>query len=133
MGHERVGVLPRTKRWRKIVAELAKLSTDEANVPKLARGTLECVGTRFREIHKDTGVQAAFELFAGLAASGAHAEPQSEWSDLSINFANNPSPLRIAQALRTWIGGHQNSLEYSRIAERAATDAIMTWHSRQRE
>lgn len=76
MGHERVGVLPRTKPWRKIVAELAKLSTD---------------------------------------------------------FTNTPSPLRIAQALRTWVGGHQDSLEYRSIAERAATDAVMAWHSRQRE
>jgi hypothetical protein len=133
VGHERVGALPRTKRWRKIVAELAKLPTADVNVPELAIGTLECVRTRFREIHKDTGVQAACEFLAGLAASGAHAEPQSEWSDLSVDFTNNPSPLRIAQALRTWVGGHQDSLEYKIIAERAATDAIMTWHSRQRE
>jgi hypothetical protein len=41
--------------------------------------------------------------------------------------------LRIAQALRTWVGGHQDSLEYRSIAERAASYAITTWHSRQRE
>ena len=51
----------------------------------------------------------------------------------SLDFANNPSPLRIAQTLRHWVNDHQDSLEYRGIAERAATDAITTWHSRQRE
>jgi hypothetical protein len=90
--------------------------TAAVNVPQLASGTLECVRTRFREIHKDTGVQAAFEFLAGLAVSGANAEPQSEWSDLSVDLTNNPSPLRIAQALRTRVGGYQDSLEYRSIA-----------------
>ena len=82
MGHERVGVLPRTKRWNKIVAELAEFPTADANVPEIASGTLECVRTRFREIHNDTGVQAAFEFLIGLAAVGGAREPPSEWSNL---------------------------------------------------
>ena len=93
MGHERIGVLPRTKRWRKIVAELAKFPTAEANVPQLASGTLECVRTRFREIHKDTGVQATFEFLVGMAATGGTGEPPAEWSNLPVDFTNNPSPL----------------------------------------
>jgi hypothetical protein len=133
VGHERIGVLPRTTRWRKIVAELAKLPSAEANVSELASGTLECVRTRFREIHRDTGVQAAFEFLVGLAVTGGIGDPPSEWSDLLVNFTNNASPLRIAQALRTWVNGREDSLEYSSIAERAATDAITNWHSRQSE
>jgi hypothetical protein len=133
VGHERIGVLPRTRRWRKIVAELTELPTATVSIPQLASGTLECVRTRFREIHKDAGVQAAFEFLVGLAATGGTGDPPSEWSSLPVDVANNPSPLRIAQALRTWVSSHQDSLEYKSIAERAATDAITTWHSRQKE
>jgi hypothetical protein len=133
VGHERIGVLPRTTRWRKIVAELAQLPTAEVSVPQLASGTLKCVRTRFREIHRDTGVQAAFEFLAGLASIGRVGEFPSEWSNLPIDFTNNPSPLRIAQALRTWVSGREDSLEYRSIAERAATDAITNWHSHQNE
>jgi hypothetical protein len=134
VGHERVGVLPRTTQWRKIVAELAKLPTAEATVSQLASGTLECVRTRFREMHRDTGVQAAFEFLVGLAASGgADEKPRLGWANLPVDFTNNPSPLRIAQALRTWVSGREDSLEYRSIAERAATDAITNWHSHQNE
>jgi hypothetical protein len=133
VGHERIGVLPPTTQWRKIVAELAKLPSAQANVPQLASGTLECVRTRFREIHRDTGVQAAFEFLVGLAATGGINAPSSEWSNLPVDFTGNPSLLRIAQALRTWVSGREDSLEYRSIAERAATDAITTWHSRQSE
>ncbi len=133
MGHERIGILPRTTRWRKIVAELAKFPTAEDNVPQLASGTLECVRTRFREIHKDTGVQATFEFLVGLAATGGTGEPPPEWSNLPVDFTNNSSPLRIAQALRTWVSGREDSLEYRSLAERAATDAITAWHSGQTE
>ncbi len=133
MGHERIGVLPRTTRWRKIVAQLAKLPTAEATVPQLASGTLECVRTRFQQIHRDTGVQAAFEFLIGLTAIGGMSKSAMEWSSLPVDFTNNPSPLRIAQALRTWLSGRENSLEYRSIAERAATDAITNWHARQSE
>jgi hypothetical protein len=131
VGHERVGRLPRTKKWRKIVAELAGLPTTTITVPQLASSTIECVRARFLEIHKDTGVQAAFEFLVGLAATGRTDDLSSEWSKFPIDFTNDPSPLRIAQALRIWVNGRQESLEYRSIAERSATDAIATWYSRQ--
>jgi len=57
MGHERVGALPRTKRWRTIVDAIATFSSySSADIAKIADSTLHNVSGRFKQIHKDTGV-----------------------------------------------------------------------------
>lgn len=132
MGHERIGVLPRTRQWRNVVSDLANFP-QEHDVANLAADTLDCVRQRYRRIHEDAGVRATFEFLVAVSATGGAATIPAEWSDLPIQFSDNPSPLRIAQALRKWVEPHPGSLEYREIAERAATDAVAEWHTRHKQ
>ena len=43
MGHERVGALPHTKRWRDVVGQLAESSGSPEDVAAIANDTLENV------------------------------------------------------------------------------------------
>jgi hypothetical protein len=132
LGHERIGVLPRTRQWRSVVSDIANFPQDE-DVATLAASTLNCVRQRYRRIQEDAGVRATFEFLIAVSAAGGAATLPAEWSDLPIVFGENPSPLRLAQALRKWVEPHPGSLEYRELAERAATDAVAEWHERHKE
>jgi hypothetical protein len=128
MGHERLGILPKSPKWRAIVARIGATAIAEANVADVANATLRAVRHRFEHLHEDQGVQAAFEFLVGLAniRPGATA-----WADIAVDLADDPSALQLAQALRNWVGPRVQSREYSELATRAATDTIVTWHANQ--
>lgn len=130
MGHERVGVLPHTKPWLKVVAQLSGLSNAESSVSEIANSTLQNVRKQFREIHTDTGVKAAFEFLISLSASGL---PQPKSLNPQIDILSNPSPLKLVSILQAWVDAHSQSLEYADIARRSAADAIGNWTSQQKQ
>ncbi|MDB9822661.1 hypothetical protein OAC89_03080 [Deltaproteobacteria bacterium] len=133
MGHERIGTLPRTKRWRAIVDAITTLSSfSSTEVAQLADSTLHNVSGRFLSIYKDKGVQAAFGYLIALATS--HLPCSSGLTSPETSLHENPSPARIVKNLRDWVKCHTKSHEYAEIACRAAADTIAGWtrtHSKQ--
>ena len=69
MGHERVGVLPKTKRWRAIVAEIAAADAPSSDVPEIARHTLDALGSRYAGLAAEASVGKAFEFLVDMARS----------------------------------------------------------------
>lgn len=131
MGHERVGVLPHTNPWMKIVAQLTALSTSESDIAEIARTTLQNVRKQFRYIHTDRGVKAAFTFLIALATSGHCLDDTTRSIIPKIDLSTNPSPLKLATLLQNWIDTNRDSLEYGDIAKRSASDAIAYWTSQQ--
>ncbi len=126
MGHERVGALPRTKRWCAIVDAITTFSSfSSADIARLAANTLNNVSGRFRNIHKDRGVQAAFGFLIALTTS--HLPRTSGLASPDISLHENPSPARIVKNLNDWVKCNVNSNEYAEIACRAAADTIAAW------
>ncbi len=71
MGHERVGALPRTKRWQDVVGGMADAASTDGDVRGLANATLENVRSRLLGIHGDAGFAASFQFLLGLALSAS--------------------------------------------------------------
>ncbi len=126
MGHERIGLLPKTQSWRDIVAGLEAAASSDQQTSQTAQKTLSKVRDRFAKMHRDSGVQAAFGFFVGLACIGKpkHTGKASPEIDLS----RNPSPLHLAAALNKWVDAHLSSREYAELAKRAGGDVIAAWH-----
>lgn len=129
MGHERVGALPRTKPWSRVVAQIAHASGSDGDVATLARTTLANVRSRLRNIHQDGGVIAAFQFLIALAVSGSADRVRIK---PPIDLREDPSPLQLASGLSQWVQAHSRSAEYGDIARRAATDAIALWTEQQK-
>jgi hypothetical protein len=94
MGHERVGVLPRTREWRALVHQIAATADTPETVPAVATATLLKVRQRFDRIPTDPGFQAAFGFILSLATS----QPETGAADdvaPRINLSGEPSPLRV--------------------------------------
>lgn len=129
MGHERIGILPHTKPWLKVIAQLSGLSNAESSIGEIANSTLRNVRKQYWKIHADPGVKAAFEFLISLSASG-FLPPES--LNPQIDLLSNPSPLKLASILQTWVDAHSQSLEYADIAKRSGADAIAHWTSLQK-
>lgn len=130
MGHERIGHLPRTVSWRKIVdaIEGAALGSD-SGVADLAAKTLELVHDRFQALHRDTGVQAAFGFLVAIARSLPVTTESRAAPDLSL--PSNSTPFRLVVALNDWVDANAQSREYAELSKRAAADALAEWHNTQ--
>lgn len=133
MGHERVGILPRSRSWRNIVIQISQVADSEVSVAQIANATLTNVRKQFGEIHQDEGVKAAFLFLVGLASIKTEDSISSKSPIPYVDLSLNPSPLKLAVALRDWIFAHRQSFEYADIAQKAATDAIASWTEQQKQ
>ncbi len=125
MGHERLGSLPRTRRWRTIVEDISHSQGYYDEVADLARKTLNNVRNRFSNLHNDAGVQAAFAYLVSLAT--ATLPRTTRLSSPEAGLERNPSPATIAKNLNDWVRQHATSQEYAEVASRAGADAIADW------
>ena len=131
MGHERVGALPQTRRWRDVVSQIAASSGPETDVAALAKSTLDNVRNQFRRLHRDDGVISAFQFLVALSKA---ASPETgRLPNLSIDLSANPPTLRLVAELRLWVDTHQQSTEYADVAKKAAADTIAIWTDQQQQ
>ena len=119
MGHERIGVLPKTKRWRVIVAEIAAADAPPSDVPEIARHTLNALGSRYVDLASDATVEAAFGFLVDMARTAAGKQAVADMA--------TKSPLSFVADLGRRLGATDGSLETAEIVRRAAADAIATW------
>ena len=131
MGHERVGALPRTKRWQDVVDDIADAASINGDVSGLANAILENVRSRLLAIQGDAGFVASFQFLLGLSLSASPGVDRASLGDLAIDLEANPSPLKLASALGQYVAGNKQSAEYAEIARKAAVDAISIWTEQQ--
>lgn len=128
MGHERLGLLPKTKHWRDIVHQIANLYTSETDVSDIAKSTISLVRSRLRNIADDTGVRESFKFLLLISVSARSQAFRDTLSQYGINVPENPSLLALARALKDWVGPKQQSAEYGQLAVLAASDALADWY-----
>lgn len=128
MGHERVGVLPRSRQWRRIVHELAAAAGSEAATNRVAVATLENVRGRMAAIQEDQGVQAALGYLIGLTTAHLPGEPSGLVP--RVELSGDLSAIRISRDLAKWVADRADSAEYAALATRAAADAVAYWMRR---
>jgi hypothetical protein len=142
LGHERVGTLPKTQKWRSLVGQIAGLggsgvggsggATPAVEVADVAEQTVRNVSQQFRRAHLDTGVGAAFEYLVVLAAAGRSDDPRSVLSEYGIELPDKPTALSFAKAASPWLARSQESLEYGQMARGAVSDTIGAWYRENR-
>jgi hypothetical protein len=133
MGHERISFLPKTQRWRDIVQEIADLGEIGVDVAGIVQQTTDNIRDRLIAVQRDGALAAAFKFLISLAVASRDPSPHDTLRGLGIDLPNDPSPLALAKSLQGWMAPHLGSLEYARLAQFAATDAIATWYAQKEE
>lgn len=120
MGHERLGMLPKTKRWRAIVSEIASTNFSPTATTDVTAHTLDALGSRYRELAQDQSVQEAFSYLVELAKM-ANASQNN-------NPLANQTPLSLVISLTERLSSCSGSLETRELVQRATADALAAWH-----
>jgi hypothetical protein len=139
VGHERVGFLPKTKRWRDIVQGIAEFGGGgegtggggvAVDVAGIVQQTTDNIRDRLEHMERDESLLAAFRFLVSLPVSSRTSAPVEELRRLGIDVPAEPSPISLAKALQQCMPERPPSLEYSRIAQNAAVDTIAIWSNR---
>lgn len=128
MGHERLGMLPKSRRWRDIVHQLAHVYDAGTSPSDIARSTLRNVRSKLRGIPHDGGVRAAFMFLVLISNSAASRKFLATLAEQDIELPQNPSLIAVVKALRKWVEPQQASYEYGQLATAAASDALGIWY-----
>ena len=132
MGHERVGLLPKTKRWRDIVALIASSDMSEGDILRIAQQTLNNLRAKLNAFPYDEGVQAAFKYLTALSVYSRLTDPNVQLARMGIDLPSDPTPLSFTKAGHEFVNDNRVSLEYAEIAKKAAGDAIAVWYDKHR-
>ena len=128
MGHERMSVLPKTKKWRDIFEQIAERRVSDIEIEDITQKTIQNVRSRFRHIERDNGVLGTFQFLVYLAVASREENPQAWLLDIGIELPNNPTPLSFAKAVNAYVASQKGSFEYGGIAQKAASEAISIWY-----
>lgn len=120
MGHERLGMLPKTTKWRVIVSKVAACESESITASNIAEQTLTALGARYSDLANDPSVRTAFSFLVEIAQSAASVETTTSIA--------NKSPLELVSELARRMRATTNgSLETRELVQRAAADAIVAW------
>src|SRR6185312_9935549 len=116
MGHERIGYLPKTKKWRRIVDDIGNFSATQSNVVRIASETTKNVRSQFKRIEEDKGVLSAFKFIILLAYSSSLKNSTSFLKKEGINLPNSFNLFDLTTSIQDFVSQNQESKEYSSFA-----------------
>src|SRR5947199_4788249 len=110
MGHNRLGRLPMTLRWRAVVRLLDDAHND---VPGVALATVDAAEQRLRELAGDPSLGYCYWLLTRIAAAARSADPPTALAELGLERPANGSALlfiaRVSDRVRAELARHPES------------------------
>jgi hypothetical protein len=127
MGHERIGYLPKSKKWRTIVGEVANFTATGETIAQIANQTTKNVIDRYDNIESDKGVLAAFKFLILLSQSARQKNSSEFLAEQGIQLPRNFNLLGLSKAIREFININSESKEYSAFANHALIETVSQW------
>jgi hypothetical protein len=127
MGHERIGYLPKSKKWNSVVSEVSSYDGGKEAVSKISNLTLKNVRYKFNDITTDTGVKSAFEFLILLTLIPKKKDWREFLDKKGIHLEEKFNLLTLANSAKNYVKNHEDSNEYSAVAIQSLVDAIAVW------
>jgi len=131
MGHERVGLLPSTKRWQAVVTGIAAFSGGNDTTASLASKTMRNVASQFVAMQHDGGVIDSFSCLLLLVEASKKSDPITYLAGVGLPLSPQFSSLELARALKQHMQGNEANREYSAFASQALIDTVRQWTQQQ--
>jgi hypothetical protein len=128
MGHERLGFLPKTRKWRDLVNQISRAESFELQASEIAVQTLRNVQDRYEALYNDQSVLSAFEFLVTFSFAFRQPNPSEYLANNKIKVPREASLLSLIQAIRERVGENKVRSEYGYFAITAAIDALSQWH-----
>jgi hypothetical protein len=127
MGHERVGTLPKTERWKTIVKSISDYTDEEDAIIDIASQTTKNVRSKFRNIDKDGGVFAGFKFIVILAYCAKTNTAIEKLADEGIVLPEDFNLYDLALAVQNYVISNIDSKEYSAFTIQSVIETISEW------
>ncbi len=124
MGHERLGLLPKTQKWSKIVTRIQSSSGEVGATPDIVAATAKAVETRFRDLGLDPAVRESFAFLVALSMASRADNPRSALKEMGFSLSGDATPLNIARLLHERVRAKNGSQEYAQLARSATLEAV---------
>lgn len=123
MGHQRLGALPATRRWREVVA----LLQHGASVEQVARASVRAAEKGLGEVGRDPGVVRVVWLLLQLPEAAGAENPQSACYDLGMPLPADAGLMTLARAVSDAIDCRlANNTDRTDLGEMAQAAAVET-------
>ena len=133
MGHERLGFLPKTQRWRNIVDQIGTYTFDNNIIQELSEKVIRNVRKNIENIENDKGVKSSLKFLIYLSYASKQDNPTKYLASKDITISGETlTPLRIAKAYYNWLNKNMDSNEYGSFAKSATVETITEWYNSHR-
>ena len=126
MGHIRLGRLPSSKSWKKVVA----LLDDQADLGAIAVQSAEAAETDLRSAADDPGLVYSFWLLSQLPIAARQPDYVDQLRRLGFQVSKNPSLLEIAGAFSRAVDEHVRATggrtDLGEMSQNAAVESLTT-------
>jgi hypothetical protein len=127
MGHERVGFLPKTKKWNTIVEGIGSFATDPDAIVEIAAATTKNVRSRFKIIGSDEGVVSAFKYLVLLSFATKQENSIDFLNEKGILLSKDFDFFDLGITAKQYLEKHLETKEYSTLATQSLMDTISDW------
>lgn len=132
MGHERIGTLPKSEKWKGIVKSISNYTAASEGIADIAVQTTKNVRHRFQYIEGDSGVFAAFKYLLTLAYASKCEDSFIKLGEHGIDLPTDFNLYDLAYSIQDYVSQNSESKEYSAFAIKSTIDTISEW-SKQNE
>jgi hypothetical protein len=124
MGHQRLGVLPRSREWQRVVALIA----DGAGVEIVAAETARAAETSMIDASGDPAVRHAFWLLTQIPLVAREAEFERGLRQLGIRVQSEPTLAEITSAMMDAVDGiirqTRGRTDFGEMAQLCAAESL---------
>jgi hypothetical protein len=127
LGHERIGNLPKTERWRGIVYSIGSYSEAGESIVDIASQTTKNVRYRFQNIVNDSGVFAAFKYVLALSHAAKREDAFEKLAKQGIDLPKDFNLYDLAYSIQDYVDKNTDSKEYSAFATQSMIETVSEW------
>lgn len=124
MGHVRLGILPRTRKWQHVVA----LIGGGASVEAVAAASADAAGVGIRRASNDPALVRAFWLLTQLPLAARSADYASALRRLGLQLDSSPTLLGLAAATAAAVDSHVSRVggrsDFGEMARSSAIESL---------
>ncbi len=129
MGHERVGFLPKTKKWTDLVKQMGEVYSSDVSIASVATQVLKNVQKQYETLFRDDSVKTIFAFLVAFSRACRFSNPRDELKASGIPISDQPTLLAIIKALQDHVPVLESTSEYGQLAVAAAGDAVGQWYT----
>lgn len=127
MGHERVGLLPRSKKWGAIADKIGSYHSEDEKPQEILRDTLASVRGRLKNIEEDPGFLNSLKFLIILSRAGSSRNLNEYFKSNGIDVEPDINQYSLVASFSKWLENKRGDAEYSEIAKQATASTIASW------